>query len=290
MLRIMARPMDRNAASADGDWYVDTGCIGCGAARHVAPGLIAAQPDGKSIFLRQPDTDEELDMAWRALLVCPTRSVGNEEVARPYPASFPHDLGDGVYRLGHNAKSSFGAHSYLVTRPTGNFMIDSPRWTREVVGPIDELGGIDHILLSHRDDVADYAKYADRFGARVWIHEDDVDAAPDASDVITGAEARELFAGVEVIPIPGHTKGSVLFVVDGHLMFSGDSLSWNPNHEALHAFRDACWYSWDHQRASLKSVADGPTRFDRLFCGHGWSHDLDSEGFHELLIELVDRM
>ena len=46
-------------------------------------------------------------------------------------------------------------YSHLVTRPTGNLMIDAPRWTREVTGPVAEMGGISDILLSHRDDVAD---------------------------------------------------------------------------------------------------------------------------------------
>ncbi|MGI9577311.1 MAG: ferredoxin, partial [Microthrixaceae bacterium] len=79
----MARPMDRNASSAPGDWYVDTNCIDCDAARHVAPGLIGTDEDGKSVFLRQPEDEEDLQAAYRALLVCPTRSVGNEEIKRP---------------------------------------------------------------------------------------------------------------------------------------------------------------------------------------------------------------
>ena len=150
----VARPSDRNPLSVVGDWYVDTGCIDCDASRQVAPGLIGVDEQGRSIFLRQPESEQDREMAWRALLVCPTRSVGNETLTRPYPALYPHDLGDRVHRLGHNARSSFGAHSYLVVRESGNLMIDSPRWTREVYGPIGELGGSAHILLTHRDDVA----------------------------------------------------------------------------------------------------------------------------------------
>lgn len=282
--------MDRNAIGAPGDWYVDTNCIACGASRHVAPGLIDADDIGRSFFLRQPETPDELEAAWRALLVCPTRSVGNEEVRRPYPQLFPHDLGDGVHRLGHNARSSFGAHSYLVVRPQGNLMVDSPRWTREVVGPVEELGGIAHILLTHRDDVADYSRYAERFGAEVWIHEADAAAAPDADHRLVGTEERHLREDVTAVPVPGHTEGSVLFLVDGHLLFSGDSLAWNPRAEHLSAFRDACWYSWDAQRQSLGRFAGSAHRFDRLFCGHGWSHDLDEEAFNRSLMELVGRM
>ena len=144
---LMAGIQDRHPAGAPGPWFVDDRCIGCGASRHVAPGLIRANPgDGVSYFERQPQTDVEVEMAWRAVMVCPTRSVGHETLKRPPEPVFPQDLGDGVYRLGHNARGSFGAHSYLVVRDGANLMVDSPRWTREVVEPAESLGGIDHIL------------------------------------------------------------------------------------------------------------------------------------------------
>jgi glyoxylase-like metal-dependent hydrolase (beta-lactamase superfamily II) len=286
----MARVADRNPAGAPGDWFVDTTCIDCDAARQVAPGLIGTDASGRSVFLRQPETDEDVRMAWRAVEVCPTRSVGHVTIRRPPEPVFPHDLGDGVFRLGHNARSSFGAHSYLVTRPAGNVMIDSPRWTREVYDPIDELGGLAMILLSHRDDVADANRYAERFGADVWIHAADRVAAPYATRLIEGAEPVTPRHDIVAFPVPGHTKGSVLYLVDGHLLFSGDSLAWNPQREHLMAFRDACWYSWPEQRASLSRFAASGLSFDRLFCGHGWSHDAPAATFAASLRDLVARM
>lgn len=286
----MARVADRNLAGAPGDWFVDTTCIDCDAARQVAPGLIDTDASGRSIFLRQPETDEDVRMAWRAVEVCPTRSVGHLTIRRPPEPVFPHDLGDGVFRLGHNARSSFGAHSYLVTRPAGNVMIDAPRWTREVYEPLDERGGLAMILLSHRDDVADADRYAERFGAEVWIHADDRDAAPYASHLIEGAAPVTLREDIVAFPVPGHTKGSVLYLIDGHLLFSGDSLAWDPRRERLMAFRDACWYSWPEQRASLSRFAESALSFDRLFCGHGWSHDAPAATNARSLRELVARM
>ena len=32
-----------------------------------------------------------------------------------------------------------------------------------------------------------------------------------------------------------------------------------------------------------------PLRFDRLLCGHGWSHDLEAGAFHRHLVELDER-
>jgi len=152
-------------------------------------------------------------------------------------------------------------------------MIDAPRWTREVVEPLAALGGIDHILLSHRDDVAGAERYAAEFGAEVWIHEWDRTAAPYAGGILTGLEPVTVAADVVAFPVPGHTRGSVLYHIDGHLLFSGDSLAWHPDRRELMAFRRACWYSWEAQTDSLARFAASGLRFDRLFCGHGWSRD-----------------
>lgn len=287
----MARIQDRHPAGAPGPWFVDDRCIDCDAARHVAPGLVERNPaDGVSYFVRQPETPEEVAMAWRAVEVCPTRSVGHVELRRPERPAFPHDLGDGVHRLGHNAESSFGAHSYLVVRDGANVMVDAPRWTRKVVEPVADLGGVDLILLTHRDDVADAERYAEHFGAEVWIHADDRSAAPYATALVEGEEPVDVADGVVGFPVPGHTKGSVLWHVDGNLLFSGDSLAWDPQRQQLMAFRRACWYSWDAQTESLGRFAASGLSFDRLLCGHGWSHDLDAAAFHRHLVELVERM
>ncbi|HEX9683936.1 MAG TPA: MBL fold metallo-hydrolase [Acidimicrobiales bacterium] len=286
----MARAAERNPEGTPGDWFVDTACIDCDASRQVAPGLIGRDAAGRSIFLRQPETDDEIAMAWRAVQVCPTRSVGHVSIRKPETPAFPQNLGDGVHRLGHNSRDSFGAHSYLVLRQAGNVMVDAPRWTRDVYEPVAELGGISDVLLTHRDDVADAERYAERFGARVWIHADDAAAVPFATDVVDGIEAVAIRPDVMAFPVPGHTKGSVLWLVDDHLLFSGDSLAWHPRKEQLTAFRTVAWYSWPAQQRSLARFAASPHRFDRLYPGHGWSHDAPADDLHRLLVELTDRM
>lgn len=50
----MARPDLANPDDVPGDWYADTRCIRCDAARHWAPGLIGADAAGRSFVARQP--------------------------------------------------------------------------------------------------------------------------------------------------------------------------------------------------------------------------------------------
>jgi glyoxylase-like metal-dependent hydrolase (beta-lactamase superfamily II) len=277
----------RHELNAPGPWYVDKRCIDCSAARTVAPGLIVRR-GGQSVFARQPETEDELVMAWRARLLCPTASVRSEaEVGLPGPV-FPEEMTSGIFRLGFNARASYGAHSFLIRGMAGNAMVDSPRWTRAAVESIERLGGLAHILLSHRDDVADAQRFARRFGARVWIHADDSDAAPFATDILRGKVATPVDADWLAIPVPGHTKGSVVYLFEGRRLFTGDSLAWSFERDDLIAFRDACWFSWSEQTRSLRRLLDYP--FDWVFAGHGGSRHLPPEEMHRRLRALIARM
>lgn len=257
----------------------------------MAPGLIVRRGD-YSVFERQPSTPGEVHQAWLAAELCPTRSIRTESRLRPPAGVYPHGLADGVYLCGHNDRSSFGAHSYLVTRPSGNLLFDAPKFTRKLVAPFEDMGGISKILLSHRDDVADAQKWAKHFGADACIHRDDRGAAPFATIILDGKspdEPTDLGKGITAIPVPGHTKGSVVYQVDETYLFTGDSLTWNYDQDRMRAFLDACWYSWSVQEQSLIGLAR--FGFNQLFSGHGrWSPWRERVEMRRLLLELAKRM
>ncbi|MGH8727198.1 MAG: MBL fold metallo-hydrolase [Burkholderiales bacterium] len=277
----------RNPDSAPGDWYIDTECINCGASRGVAPGLIVERHD-KSVFARQPVNIAEEQAAWRAKLVCPTASVRSETHKERPPGLFPQELAPGVYRCGFNARSSWGAHSYFVARREGNLLIDSPRSSSELKKFFERAGGIAEILLSHQDDVADAKKYAKAFGSRVWIHKDDSHAAPYARHLIEGEAVVQIRDSLLAIPVPGHTRGSVIYLLEDSYLFTGDSLAWSDEREDLLAFRDTCWYSWNALAASLTRLLE--YRFEWVLPGHGASVHLPAERMNRRLRALTQRM
>jgi glyoxylase-like metal-dependent hydrolase (beta-lactamase superfamily II) len=179
--------------------------------------------------------------------------------------------------MGHNAESSFGAHSYLARHDGLNYLVDSPRFVRALAERIDDLGGIAHVLLTHRDDVADADRWADRYGARVWIHRDDASAAPFASDVVTGEEPVCVEPGVDIVPIPGHTRGSVAFHVDDRWLFTGDSLHWNHLRGQLDVFAGATWFSWERLGESMDRLAALDVEW--VFPGHGMWQQVGSAAY-----------
>jgi glyoxylase-like metal-dependent hydrolase (beta-lactamase superfamily II)/ferredoxin len=279
----------RDSRNAEGDWFVDTRCIDCGTCRDIAPRLFT-DTGAASVVGRQPDAAERLD-AWLAAQACPTNSIGTQS-RQPRPGRlYPREIeaGSGVFDCGYCSEDSFGASAWFVTRPAGNVLIDSPRFTEALGGPIADRGGIAHLLLTHRDDVADAERWARRFSARVWIHEDDARAAPFASDLVHGSDAVVVQAGVTAIPTAGHTRGSMVFLVDDGFLFTGDSLAWSHERQDLTAFRDACWWSWPDQADSLQRLADGYS-FRWVLPGHGACVHDGAHRLHERLVALVERM
>lgn len=244
---------------------------------------------GQSVVVRQPEGGAGERAAWLAAEACPTQSIGRSPRTERPDGRYPHRVDGDVFFLGHNAEESFGADSYLVVRPDGNLLVDSPRFTRRLVPPIEDLGGISDVLLTHRDDVADADRWAERFGARVWIHEADRSAAPYATEVLRDLDVVSVAPGVVAVPVPGHTRGSVVYAVDDTWLFSGDSLAWSRERQDLTAFRGACWYSWPEQTRSLSRLAE-IVRFEWLLPGHGGRASRPAGEMHDRLLALTDRM
>src|SRR5690606_36929015 len=140
--------------------------------------------------------------------------------------------------------------SYLIRRPEGNVLVDSPRAARPLLRRITELGGVRTLVLTHRDDVADHRIFRDVFGCDGVIHEQDVDPGADTALVevrLSGREALSLAPDLVAIPLPGHTRGSMALLWREQVLFSGDHLYFSAELGQLHASRDVCWYSWEEQ-------------------------------------------
>src|SRR5262245_39013269 len=125
----MARLAARLPENAPGEFFVDETCIDCETCRLVAPAAFGRSPRGLSYVHRQPSSAEEERRALMALVACPTASIGtvHRVDARPAALAFPEPLADDVDYCGYAAESSYGASSYLIRRPAGNVLVDSPR-------------------------------------------------------------------------------------------------------------------------------------------------------------------
>jgi len=287
----MAQLALKLAANVEGDFFVDSSCIDCDACRVIAPAVFHDAGDHSAVH-HQPATGAELLAAQRALLSCPTASIGTVEKhdMRGAVASLPEllaeDSGDDVYRCGYTSESSFGAISYLIRHADGNLLVDSPRYTAPLVKNIESLGGIRRILLTHQDDVADHEKFHQHFGCDRVLHHDDVHGRTSAVEVQPqGTDPVEVAPGVLMIPTPGHTRGHAVFLHRDKFLFTGDHLAWSEARGHLYAFRSACWYSWSEQIRSMERLLD--YSFEWVLPGHGHPIQLPADAMHESLQKCV---
>jgi glyoxylase-like metal-dependent hydrolase (beta-lactamase superfamily II)/ferredoxin len=284
----VAQPSKRLPENVEGEFYVDSSCIDCDACRQIAPAIFRDHGDQSSVY-RQPSNPGEVHRALMALVACPTASIGSTigRSAKPGVAAFPAMVAvvggspgkpggghsgtlEDVYFCGFTSESSFGAWSYLIVRPQeegGNVLVDSPRFTAPLVGRIEQMGGVRLMFLSHRDDIADHAKFAAHFGCPRVMHHADGAERLGIERVLTGSEPLRLDRNLLAIPTPGHTRGHVVLLYRDQVLFTGDHLAWSPEKDTLIAFRNACWHSWPEQIRSMEKLL--AYRFEWVVPGHG---------------------
>ena len=280
----MASTARRRPDNVAGDLYVDDTCIDCDTCRWMAPATFDRAGEQSRVF-HQPVDEAERQRALMALLACPTASIGDtaHHELKAAIAALPDRLADlegravgegaadgapGVYHCGYHAEESFGAASYLLVRPGGNVLVDSPRFAAPLVKRLEALGGVRWLFLTHQDDVADHAKFARHFGATRVLHAADVQPGTrEVERVIEGGDPVALEPDLLVLPTPGHTAGSACLLARDTFLFSGDHLAWSLRRGQIIGFRDACWHDWSQVVQSTRGLL--ARRFAWLLPGHG---------------------
>src|SRR3990172_389754 len=265
----MANRAQRLSTNAKGDFFVHSTCIDCDQCREIAP-EVYGDGEGHASVLRQPDSGAARHNALRALVTCPVGAIGTEQrhALAPVVASFPEPIAEDVFFCGFASPDSFGASSYLIVRPEGNVLVDSPRFAARLVRGMEELGGVGWMFLSHVDDMADHAKFRRHFGCERIIHRHEVRAATaDIEWKLEGDQAQALGPDLVAIPTPGHTRGHTVLLYRNRFLFTGDHLWWSPVRKQLSASQTYCWHSWPKQIESMERLLD--YRFEWVLPGHG---------------------
>jgi glyoxylase-like metal-dependent hydrolase (beta-lactamase superfamily II)/ferredoxin len=318
---------ERRAENIDaGGFWVDTACISCRVCRKMVPSVFG-KVGGRSAVLRAPETDEERVAAYGALLSCPTFSIHTDgrpdgALLRAARDAFPLPAFPGaerVFFLGFADLAAIATSSYLVKRARppsgsgggGDVLFDAPRFAGPVVDAlVRECGpqGPAFFVLSHRDDIGEHQRWAERFpGMRRVVHEREAAAVASlgACEVILRGEGPwRLPDGAEDVLIlltPGHTSGSItLLYAPEQVALTGDHLDGAPppaefgvvpppppspdDRQDLHAFRDYCWGSWDEQLASVAKLS-GRGGIRRVLPGHGSPALFGSGGHFDAAVE-----
>ncbi|KAI4357033.1 hypothetical protein L6164_001008 [Bauhinia variegata] len=270
---IASRRQRRNQ-NVDGEFFVDHTCIDCDTCRWMAP-QIFTRVDGMSAVFKQPTSEEERLKGLQALLSCPTSSIHTEkpphdilQVQDSFPVPIDEQKLPGVYHCGYHSEKSYGAASYLIVRPKGNILIDSPRFNKSLARKIEMLGGARYIFLTHKDDIADHEKWSERLNCDRILHSADVEVSSAGVEMkLEGIGPWSLGEDVQLIHTPGHTEGSVcLFYKPLKVLFTGDHVAMTESGK-LSIFERYNMCSVSMQLDSIKKLLD--LDFKWIIPGHG---------------------
>jgi len=285
----MANFSKRLETNVEGNFFVDSTCIDCDTCRQLAPATFVEDSDHSTVF-HQPESAKEELAAYQALIACPVGSIGtvkkNSTVFQKAQTSFPLPIEDGVYYVGFNSEKSFGANSYFIEHPNGNWLIDSPRYLKHLVRSFEERGGIRYIFLSHEDDVAEAGRYATAFGANRIIRQADAPIMPEAEWIIDGEDAIRAETEFLLIPVPGHTAGCMALLYNDRFLFSGDHLWWDRDLQQLGTPENLVWDDAQLEQSVRKLLYHS---FEWVLPGHGERIHLHHREMKNAVDQLIQR-
>ncbi|MEC4893050.1 MAG: MBL fold metallo-hydrolase [Oscillatoria sp. PMC 1051.18] len=287
----MATQEKKRPQNIAGNFYVDSTCIDCDTCRWMTPEVFNRQ-EGQSAVYHQPESEKQRLRALQALLSCPTASIGTVEKPKDIKAaqtSIPILIADNVYHCGYHSESSFGAASYLIQRPEGNILVDSPRFTPPLVKQLERMGEIKYMYLTHRDDIADHRKFREHFNCDRILHQDEISSQTQDIEIqLQGLDPVKIAPDLLIIPVPGHTKGHTVLLYQDKFFFTGDHLAWSDHLQQLIAFRNHCWYSWSELVKSMHELAH--YTFEWVLPGHGRRYHADAATMQQKMQELLNWM
>ena len=159
----------------------------------------------------------------------------------------------------------FEVNSYVVHAPEGEVIVDAGAEPERILAAT--RGDVAAILVTHghADHVSALGDVRERTGAPVYMHPEDADSAGigDYEQLRDGSELWLAGQGFGVLHTPGHSPGSVTFVVGadqivGVLLLPGSV-----------GRTDIPGASWEHIEVSLRKVMPYWEDATRLYCGHG---------------------
>ncbi|MFJ9827646.1 MBL fold metallo-hydrolase [Streptomyces sp. NPDC101160] len=203
------------------------------------------------------------------------------------------EQGPGVTGIGVSPEFSIGQRALLLRTSAGNVLWDCvPYLDDEMVRRVEELGGIDHIAISHPHFYSAMVEWAHAFDAPVHLHEADREwvGRPDPAVRFWSGRSMQLTDELTLINPGVHFPGSAVLhwsAGDGAL-FTGDVINVGPDLRWV-----SIMYSFPNhvpeqpQKVRLAADVLAGFRFDRLY-GAWWDRVITT-GAEEVLSRSVER-
>ena len=159
----------------------------------------------------------------------------------------------------------FEVNAYVVHAPEGDVVVDAGAEPEKILAAASRPVAAILVTHNHADHISALDEVRRETGAPVYMHPTDADSAGvrDFKPLEDGQELTLAGQTFRVLHTPGHSKGSVTFVV-GEDQIVGDLVL--PGSVGR---TDISGASWEEIEGSLMKVMPLWQGHTRLFCGHG---------------------
>jgi hydroxyacylglutathione hydrolase len=158
----------------------------------------------------------------------------------------------------------FEVNSYLVHAPEGDIVVDAGAEPEKILGATRAPVAAILVTHGHADHVDALEPVRTETGAPVYMHPADAEGKVRDYEPLEDGHALDVAGlGIRVLHTPGHSPGSVTFVV-GHDQIVGDLIL--PGSVGR---TDIPGASWEEIEASIRRVMPLWEEETRLYTGHG---------------------
>jgi hydroxyacylglutathione hydrolase len=157
----------------------------------------------------------------------------------------------------------FEVNSYVIHAPTGDIVVDAGAEPEKILGTTRQSVAAILLTHGHGDHVGALDALRQETGAPVYMHPADGSNVADYKPLRDGEDLAIAGETLRVLHTPGHSPGSVTFVVDEDQLVGDLVLPRSVGRT------DIAGASWEEIEVSLRKVMPLWTEATRLYAGHG---------------------
>jgi glyoxylase-like metal-dependent hydrolase (beta-lactamase superfamily II) len=154
-------------------------------------------------------------------------------------------------------RETLGGTSYLIVENDGNILVDCPAWTDHTKLFINQQGGVDWLVLTHRQGITQYVDTIQKdLACQIAIQEQEAYLLPQVA-VTSFRNELALTPSCQLLWTPGFSPGSacLYYQAYGGVLFTGRHLLPNPQGQPV-PLRMAKTFHWTRQLASVQRLLE----------------------------------
>lgn len=154
-------------------------------------------------------------------------------------------------------RETLGGTAYLIVENDGNILVDCPAWTDHTNFFLQEQGGVDWLVLTHRQGISQQVRHIqETYTCQIIIQEQEAYLLPNLA-VTTFQNEWEFAPHLQLLWTPGFSPGSACLYYQalGGVLFSGRHLLPNQQGQPV-PLRTAKTFHWPRQMASVQRLLD----------------------------------